>query len=166
MTGNTTRVGSMASSHRTGGTVSGAEKRQLLAPLARAHTVDAVCRTAMALRLHAGHRAPPLHLPKGRSPTPAHAPPRSYPGLTILDLVGPLQVLTALEKFAPSYPTVLVGATRDPVPTDIGVPMVPDRTFDEVPTPVVVVVPGGAVPTIRAMNDPAIRHYVRTPPTW
>jgi transcriptional regulator GlxA family with amidase domain len=85
-----------------------------------------------------------------------------YPGLTILDMVGPLQVLTALERFAPQYRTVVVGATREPVPTDIGVQMIPDRTFDEVPNPAVVLVPGGALPTIRAMNDPVIRAYVRT----
>jgi transcriptional regulator GlxA family with amidase domain len=84
-----------------------------------------------------------------------------YPGLTILDLVGPLQVLTALERFAPQYRTVVVGATREPVPTDIGVQMVPDRTFEEVPNPAIVLVPGGALPTIRAMNDPVIRDYVR-----
>ena len=57
MTGNTTRVGSMAWANRTGGTLSGAEKRQLLAPLARAHVVNAVGRTAMALRVHSGRRA-------------------------------------------------------------------------------------------------------------
>jgi transcriptional regulator GlxA family with amidase domain len=48
------------------------------------------------------------------------------------------------------------------VRTDIGVPMVPDRTFAEVPTPAIVLVPGGALPTIRAMSDPVIRDYVRT----
>src|SRR5687768_553875 len=64
-----------------------------------------------------------------------------YPGLTILDMVGPLQVLTALERFAPQYRTVVVGATHEPVPTDIGVHMVPDRTFDEVPDPAIVLVP-------------------------
>ena len=84
-----------------------------------------------------------------------------YPGLTILDMVGPLQVLTALERFAPQYRTVVVGATREPVPTDIGVPMIPDSTFDEVPNPAIVLVPGGALPTIRAMSDPVIRDYVR-----
>jgi transcriptional regulator GlxA family with amidase domain len=85
-----------------------------------------------------------------------------YPGLTVLDLVGPLQVLTALERFAPTYRTVVVGASREPVPTDVGVAMVADRTFDEVPKPAIVVVPGGALPTIRAMSDPVIRDYVRT----
>jgi HD domain len=57
MTGNTTRRGSMAWSNRTGGNLSGAETRQLLAPLARAHAVNAIGRTAMALRLHSGRRA-------------------------------------------------------------------------------------------------------------
>src|SRR5688500_2630121 len=85
-----------------------------------------------------------------------------YPGLTALDLVGPLQVLTALERFAPQYRTVVVGATRGPVPTDIGVEVTPDHTFDEVPNPAILLVPGGALPTIRAMNDPVIRDYVRT----
>jgi len=85
-----------------------------------------------------------------------------YPGLTVLDLIGPLQVLTALERFAPGYRTVVVGATRAPVHTDVGVPVAPDRTFAEVPHPAIVLVPGGALPTIRAMSDPAVRNYVRT----
>jgi transcriptional regulator GlxA family with amidase domain len=85
-----------------------------------------------------------------------------YPGLTVLDLIGPLQVLSMLERFAPGYRTVVVGARREQVPTDVGVPMVPDRTFDEVPHPAIVLVPGGGLPTIRAMSDPAVRAYVRT----
>jgi len=70
MTGNTTRVGSLAWVDRTGGTLSGAEKRQLLAPLARAHAVNAVGRTAMALRVHSGRRA---HLPERALRTPTSA---------------------------------------------------------------------------------------------
>ncbi|MEX5720771.1 FAD-dependent oxidoreductase [Geodermatophilus maliterrae] len=85
-----------------------------------------------------------------------------YPGLTVLDLIGPLQVLTGLERFAPEYRTVVVGAAREPVPTDVGLPVAPDATFAEVPQPDVLVVPGGALPTIRAMSDPAVRDYVRT----
>ena len=85
-----------------------------------------------------------------------------YPGLTALDLVGPLQVLTELERFAPQYRTVVVGATRKPMSTDVGVRLVADRTFAEVPRPHVIVVPGGRVGTIRAMSDPEIREYVRT----
>jgi transcriptional regulator GlxA family with amidase domain len=85
-----------------------------------------------------------------------------YPGLTALDLIGPLQVLTALERFAPQYRTVVVGARVEPMDTDIHVPMVPDRTFDAVPHPYALVVPGGRMATIRAMSDPVIREYVGT----
>ncbi|MGY1665012.1 DJ-1/PfpI family protein [Geodermatophilus sp. SYSU D00696] len=85
-----------------------------------------------------------------------------YPGLTVLDLVGPLQVLTALQRFVPGHRPVTVWARREPVPTDVGVAVVPDRTFEEVPHPAIVLVPGGAVPTIRAMTDPLVRDYVRS----
>jgi transcriptional regulator GlxA family with amidase domain len=85
-----------------------------------------------------------------------------YPGLTVLDLVGPLQVLTELQRFVPGYRTVTVWARREPVPTDVGVAVVPDRTFEEVPHPAIVLVPGGALPTIRAMSDPLVRDYVRS----
>ena len=85
-----------------------------------------------------------------------------YPGLTVLDTVGPLQVLTMLQRLAPGYRTVTVWARREPVPTDAGVPVIPDRTFEEVPHPAIVLVPGGALPTIRAMSDPLVRDYVRS----
>jgi transcriptional regulator GlxA family with amidase domain len=85
-----------------------------------------------------------------------------YSGLTALDLVGPLQVLQALERFAPRYRTVVVGERAEPMDTDVRVRMIPDRTFDEVRQPYAIVVPGGRVATIRAMSDPAIREYVRT----
>ena len=85
-----------------------------------------------------------------------------YPGLTALDMVGPLQVLKTLERFAPEYRVVVVGERIEPMDTDVRLRLVPDRTFAEVPAPHVVVVPGGRAATIRAMSDPAIRDYVRT----
>ena len=85
-----------------------------------------------------------------------------YPGMTILDLVGPLQVLTTMELFEPRYRTVVVGERAEAVETDVGVRMTPGRTFAEVPHPYVVVVPGGRQATIRAMSDPVLRTYVRT----
>ena len=36
-----------------------------------------------------------------------------YPGLTLLDLVGPLQVLTAVAETAPGYRTVVVAERLD-----------------------------------------------------
>lgn len=85
-----------------------------------------------------------------------------YPGLTALDLVGPLQVLTELERFAPQYRTVVVGADTSPMATDIPLQLVADRSFAEVPHPHVLIVPGGRNGTIRAMRDPGVRGYVRT----
>lgn len=70
MVGSTTRLGSLAWSERTGGRLSGAETRQLLAPLARAHAVNAVGRTAMALGLHSGRRA---QVPERALRTPSSA---------------------------------------------------------------------------------------------
>ena len=84
-----------------------------------------------------------------------------YPGLTVLDMIGPLQVLKVMERFAPQYRTVVVGERVEPMDTDVHVRMIPDRTFDEVRNPYAIVVPGGRMPTIRAMSDPVIREYVR-----
>jgi putative intracellular protease/amidase len=85
-----------------------------------------------------------------------------YPGLTALDLVGPLQVLAMLERLAPGYRTAVLGARVEPAVTDLPVRLIPDATFAEVPHPYAAVVPGGRAGTIRAMSDPAIRAYVRT----
>lgn len=84
-----------------------------------------------------------------------------YPGLTALDLVGPLRVLTELERFAPRYRTVVVGASTEPMATDLPLRLVADATFADVPQPDVLVVPGGRNGTIRAMSDPGVRGYVR-----
>ncbi len=83
-----------------------------------------------------------------------------YPGLTALDLAGPVQVLTELERFAPRYRTVVVGAHTEPMATDLPLQLVADRTFAEVPRPDVLVVPGGRIGTIRAMSDAGVRAYV------
>jgi transcriptional regulator GlxA family with amidase domain len=85
-----------------------------------------------------------------------------YPGLTPLDHVGPLQVFTSLQKFAPAFRPVVVAERIAPLATDLEVEMIADKTFAEVPQPDIVIVPGGTVPTLRAMSDQAVRNYVRT----
>lgn len=85
-----------------------------------------------------------------------------YPGLTALDLIGPLQVLAMLERLAPQYRTVVVGEHAEPANTDLPVRLIPDRTFADVPRPYAIVVPGGRVGTIRALSDRVLRAYVRT----
>jgi transcriptional regulator GlxA family with amidase domain len=85
-----------------------------------------------------------------------------YPGLTVFDLTGPLQVLSALSAIAPEYRTVIVGERVEPTDTDIRVKMIPTHAFEEMPHPSVLLVPGGGVPTLRAMRNEPIRNYVRS----
>jgi len=85
-----------------------------------------------------------------------------YPGLTPLDLVGPLQVLSGLAQFDPDYRTVVVGATKDTVDTDTPLRVAPSHTFDEITDPYAVLVPGGTVPTLRAMSDETLLGWLRT----
>jgi len=82
-----------------------------------------------------------------------------YPGVTLLDLVGPLEVLS---KIGAPYRAVAVGETLEPAATSIPVKVVPDRTFDDVPEPYAVIVPGGSGGAIRAMADERLREYLVT----
>jgi transcriptional regulator GlxA family with amidase domain len=84
-----------------------------------------------------------------------------YPGLTPLDLVGSLQVFTSLHKYVPAYRPVVVAEQIAPLASDIEVEMIADKTFAEVPHPDILLVPGGTGPTLRAMNNQAVRDYVR-----
>ncbi|PRX51354.1 DJ-1/PfpI family protein [Prauserella shujinwangii] len=84
-----------------------------------------------------------------------------YPGLTPLDLVGPLQALTVLSQLRPGFATMVVGQTLDPVATDTPLRVAADRSFEEVPEPDVLLVPGGLVPTIRALTDQRLLDYLR-----
>ena len=85
-----------------------------------------------------------------------------YPGLTVFDLVGPLEVFSALSRIAPRFRPVVVAEQMEPVMTDIGVGMVPNATFVDLPHPGAFFVPGGDTATLNAMSNPAIRRYIRT----
>jgi len=82
----------------------------------------------------------------------------AYPELTLLDLVGPLEVLKSLP--AP-YRTVVVGESREPMATDTGLAVTPQRTFTEVPRPFAVIVPGGPG-SVAAMGNDAVQGYLRS----
>src|SRR5262245_55208780 len=70
-----------------------------------------------------------------------------YPGLTPLDLIGPLQVLAPLSRIDPTFEITVVGASRDVVETDAVVGLVSSHAFDDVPSPFAIIVPGGGAPT-------------------
>jgi 2-keto-4-pentenoate hydratase/2-oxohepta-3-ene-1,7-dioic acid hydratase in catechol pathway/putative intracellular protease/amidase len=80
-----------------------------------------------------------------------------FPEITLLDLVGPLQVLKSLP--AP-YRTVVVGERKEPMATDVGLALTPERTFAEVPRPFALVVPGGPG-SVAAMGNEAVQDYLR-----
>jgi transcriptional regulator GlxA family with amidase domain len=90
-----------------------------------------------------------------------------YPGLTPLDLVGPLQVLSGLEVVETTFgmPTrhhvVVVAEHLDPVPTDTPVRVAATTMLDDVPEPDIVMVPGGGAPTLRQLANPVLLEYLR-----
>src|SRR5512133_3088335 len=84
-----------------------------------------------------------------------------YPGLTLLDLVGPLQVFASLRQFNNQYRPVVVAERLEPMATDGPLQVIADRTFGDVPDPEVVIVPGGGAPTIKAMGNQVVGDYLR-----
>ncbi|SDW35345.1 DJ-1/PfpI family protein [Amycolatopsis xylanica] len=84
-----------------------------------------------------------------------------YPGLTLLDLAGPLQVLGALSDLGLPYRAVTVSERKEPIGTDTPMSLLATHTFAEIPKPAAVVVPGGGTPTIRALTDETLLSYLR-----
>lgn len=80
-----------------------------------------------------------------------------FPGVTLLDLVGPLQVL---KNLPPPFRSVVAAAKNEAAPTDTGLAVLPEQTLEEVPDPAVVIVPGGPG-TVPAMVDEALQDYLR-----
>ena len=83
-----------------------------------------------------------------------------YPGLTPLDLIGPLQALSPLPRIDPTFEAVVVAETRDVIPTDAIVGLAPSHTFEDAPSPYAIVVPGGGEPTLAACGNQRLIDYV------
>ena len=79
-----------------------------------------------------------------------------FPNLTQLDFTGPLQVLHRL----PDSKTHIVAKTRDPVPSDCGLGLVPTTTFADCEQLDLVCVPGG-FGVSGAIADKATIDFVR-----
>jgi cyclohexyl-isocyanide hydratase len=79
-----------------------------------------------------------------------------FPNLTQLDFTGPLQVLARL----PEAETHIIAKTRDPVPSDCGLSLVPTRTFAEAPQLDLLCIPGG-FGVDQAMEDDVTIAFVR-----
>jgi cyclohexyl-isocyanide hydratase len=79
-----------------------------------------------------------------------------FPNLTQLDFTGPLQVLNRL----PNSATHIVAKTRDPVPSDCGLSLVPTATFQDCPALDLICVPGGSG-VAEALRDAALVGFVQ-----
>lgn len=79
-----------------------------------------------------------------------------FPNLTQLDFTGPLQVLSRM----PDSATHIVAKTRDPVPSDCGLSLVPTKTFQDCPPLDLICVPGG-FGVAEAMRDAETVAFVR-----
>jgi len=81
-----------------------------------------------------------------------------FPRVTALDAIGPYEVLQRL----PGATVTFVGAERGEVRTDNGfLGLTVDATFDEVPSPDVVVVPGGVGTRVLLERGEPLLDWVR-----
>ncbi len=84
-----------------------------------------------------------------------------YPGLTLLDLAGPLQVLSSMCERNHEYGVVIVSKDGGVVDVDVPMKIVPNASFRDIPEPAVVVVPGGEASTVKAMGDDELINYLK-----
>src|SRR4051794_26878908 len=85
-----------------------------------------------------------------------------YPGVTPLDLIGPLRVRAPPGMGGTRSRPVVVGERAEPLATDTPLQLQPTATFAEVPDPWAVIVPGGGAATLAAAEDEALLSYVRS----
>jgi cyclohexyl-isocyanide hydratase len=75
-----------------------------------------------------------------------------YPGMTLLDMVGPMQAWSLV----PDYEVQFVWARAGDVPTDCGLSVQATHRFEDAwSDPDVIFVGGGAKPTLDLIDDPA-----------
>ncbi len=80
-----------------------------------------------------------------------------FPNLTQLDFTGPLQVLSRL----PQSTIHIVAKSREPVPSDCGLNLLPTHTFADCPPLDLICVPGGGNGVVAAANDQETIDFVR-----
>ncbi len=83
-----------------------------------------------------------------------------FPNLTQLDFTGPLQVLHRL----PGSTTHILAKTRDPVPSDCGLGLMPTASFAEAPQLDVICIPGGFGVVGAMQDDETISFVARQAP--
>ncbi|MFP6807351.1 MAG: DJ-1/PfpI family protein [Pseudomonadales bacterium] len=82
----------------------------------------------------------------------------AYPGMTPLDLLGPLQAWSMV----PGFEIQIVWKNTDAVMTDTGLAMVPTHTFEEsFESPDIIFAPGGTKATFDLMKDEETITFLR-----
>ena len=79
-----------------------------------------------------------------------------FPNVTQLDFTGPLQILHRL----PGARTYFLAKTLDPQPSDCGLALNPNATFDDCPPLDMICVPGG-LGVSAAMGDAAVIDFIK-----
>ena len=79
-----------------------------------------------------------------------------YPGMTVLDIVGPQQVFSGL----PGVQIHRIWKTLEPIKTDDGMMILPDTTFENCPLLDVICV-GGGLGQMAVVNDPEVLDFFR-----
>ena len=81
-----------------------------------------------------------------------------YEGMTALDAIGPYEVLNHL----PDTTIKMVGKTKGMIRTDTGyLALNVDYTFDDVPSPDIILLPGATASTRLVMRDPDVIAWVQ-----
>ena len=81
-----------------------------------------------------------------------------YPGMTVLDAIGPYEIL----KDLPDTELRFVWREPGPIPADSGVlTLHATHSLDETPAPYLFLIPGSEANTLTAMEDPALLGWVR-----
>lgn len=77
-----------------------------------------------------------------------------FDGVEIIDFTGPYEVFGAAD-----FDVYTVAQTRSPITTAMGMTVTPKYSFDDVPQPDVLVVPGGGVKATR--DNPTVLRWIR-----
>lgn len=92
----------------------------------------------------------------------------TYPDAHILDVVGPLEVLTGTKYFLPEgpdpYAVTVVASTAGPVPTTSGISLTAHRDFADAAVdkgPIDTLIVSGGHGTMAAIEDDALLDFVR-----
>ncbi len=82
-----------------------------------------------------------------------------YPGMTLQDLVGPLQVWAAW----PGASIQFAWKSTGPVPTDAGLAVIATTSFaDAWAAPDILFAPGGLLPTFELLDDAEVIEFLRS----